>query len=420
MAVLNNPGMDAVLDRGGKISSERLLAQALVITEQIAKRAIRAPDGSATWIAPHYLMQAARYQLQPMGYDLYNGTCGLGLFLAAVEKITGGADYRELALGTVQPLRQAVRDYGQRTVRDMGIGGAAGLGSVIYALTRMSQWLDEPLLLADATQAAKLITAEHIAHDKALDTLSGASGAILGLLTLLDASHDEAMLDRAITCGQHLLKARTESKLGLRAWSTFDGKMLTGFSHGAAGIAYALLRLYAVTGDGALLAAAQEGIAYEDSVFVPEASNWPDFRTEEQLAFMASWCHGAPGIGLARIAGLQVLDTTNIRKDIDAAMQITQAFGVQGVDHLCCGTLGRADILLTAASRLSRPDLAVVANTWAWQIVIRAEETDGFALHPLLPKSVYSPGFFQGTAGIGYALLRIAHPGALPCVLLWE
>jgi len=27
---------------------------------------------------------------------------------------------------------------------------------------------------------------------------------------------------------------------------------------------------------------------------------------------------------------------------------------------------------------------------------------------------------FQGTAGLGYALLRLAHPDLLPCVLLWE
>ncbi len=417
---VNSSGMDAGPNRGGKISSERLVAQALAIAEQIARRAICAPDGSAAWIAPSLLVQAKRYQFQPMGYDLYSGTCGVGLFLAAVEKVTGGAGYRKLALGAMQPLRQALRDYGRRIVRDMGIGGAAGLGSVIYALTRMSQWLDEPTLLVDATQAAKLITAERIAHNKALDIIEGTSGAILGLLSLLDVSHDEAVVERAITCGQHLLQARTESRAGLRAWSTLDGKMLTGFSHGAAGIAYALLRLYAVTGDRALLAAAQEGIAYEDSVFVPEAGNWPDLRAEEQPAFMTSWCHGAPGIALGRMGGLTVLDNNDIRRDIETAIKTTQATGIQNADYLCCGNLGRADILLTAASRLSRPDLAELANTWAWQMVTRAEETGEFALHPLLPKSVYSPGFLQGTAGIGYTLLRIAHPDALPSVLLWE
>ena len=73
-----------------------------------------------------------------------------------------------------------------------------------------------------------------------------------------------------------------------------------------------------------------------------------------------------------------------------------------------------------AASRLSRLDLAEVASTWAGQIAARAKESGGFALHPLFPKGVYSPGFFQGTAGIGYELLRMAHPEMLPSVLLWE
>lgn len=33
---------------------------------------------------------------------------------------------------------------------------------------------------------------------------------------------------------------------------------------------------------------------------------------------------------------------------------------------------------------------------------------------------MHSPGFFQGAAGIGYELLRLAHPDHLPSVLLWE
>jgi lantibiotic modifying enzyme len=76
--------------------------------------------------------------------------------------------------------------------------------------------------------------------------------------------------------------------------------------------------------------------------------------------------------------------------------------------------------LLVAARGLSRVDLAEVASTWAWQIAARAEQGAGFALHPLFPKGAYSPGFFQGAAGIGYELLRIAHPEMLPSVLLWE
>ena len=135
---------------------------------------------------------------------------------------------------------------------------------------------------------------------------------------------------------------------------------------------------------------------------------------------MTSWCHGAPGIGLARIGGLPVLDTQDIRKDIETAVQTTQAFSVKGEDHLCCGNLGRADILLVAAGRLSRPELATLAHRQVWQVMTRAEHMGSFVLHPLLPKHVDSSGFFRGTAGIGYTLLRMAQPALLPAVLLWQ
>lgn len=412
--------VDAGSSQVGWPTTDDWLRQALAIAEQMTARAIRAADGSVAWIALRYLIQTERFQLQPMGYDLYGGTCGVAMFLAAVEGVTGGAGYHELALGAVQPLRQALRDYGNSTTREMGIGGASGLGSVAYALTRMSQWLDEPTLLEDARRAVRLITAKRIADDNILDIIGGAAGAILGLLAFYAVSPDEVALDRAITCGKYLLQRRTESEAGYRAWPTLGNKMLTGFSHGAAGIVYALLRLYAITRDGDVLAAAQEGIAYEDSVLVREEGNWLDLRTDEQSAFMMSWCHGAPGIALGRLGGLAMLDSDDIRKNIEMAVQTTRAAGVQGVDHLCCGSLGRADVLLVAANRLSRLDLAAVASTWAQQVVAKAKENGTFALQPLLPKGAYNPSFFQGTAGIGYELLRIAHPDMLPSVLLWE
>jgi lantibiotic modifying enzyme len=52
--------------------------------------------------------------------------------------------------------------------------------------------------------------------------------------------------------------------------------------------------------------------------------------------------------------------------------------------------------------------------------VTRMERTHSYALNPRLPRQVNTPGFFCGTAGIGYALLRLAYPDSLPCVLLWE
>ena len=84
------------------------------------------------------------------------------------------------------------------------------------------------------------------------------------------------------------------------------------------------------------------------------------------------------------------------------------------------GNLGRTELLLTAGEVLARPELSETAQALAWRAVARAERTGGFSIHPLLPKQVDSPSFFQGTAGIGYELLRAARPDLLPSVLMWE
>ncbi len=307
----------------------------------------------------------------------------------------------------------------RKFTKQIGIGGATGLGSIVYTLVRISQFLNEPQLLDIASQGALLITQESIASDRQFDTIAGSAGAILGLLSLYQASSDPAILDRATALGYHLLINRTKSDSGFRAWATLEGKLATGFSHGAAGIAYALLRLYKITQETVFLEAAEEAIAYERSLFSPSTGNWQDVR-ENKPTFMTSWCHGAPGIGLGRLGGLEILDTPEIRQEIAAAINTTQQFGLQNLDHLCCGNFGRMEVLLLATSKLSHPELWNTVQKQAAWLVARAKQVGAFYLFPELPGDVYNPGFFQGTAGIGYELLRLAYPESLPSVLLWE
>lgn len=404
----------------GPPSSEAFVAPALALAEAIRSRAIRAGDGSAAWIAPQYLVQAERYQLQPMDYNLYGGTCGVALFLAAAEGFSPGSSYGELALAAVRPLQSALGRRPDRLAKTMGIGGASGLGSVAYSLLHVSRLLDEPALLEDARRVADLITEDLIEADRVLDVIGGAAGALLSLLALYEARPDPKVLEQAIACGEHLLETRTATETGPRAWVTDEGLRTTGFSHGTAGIVYALLRLYEHTRDARLLEAAEEAIAYEDTQYSPENRNWADYAKSGEPGYLWQWCRGAPGIGLARLGGLSILDTEQVREDIELALQTTLEFGVKGVDHPCCGNLGRAEILLSAGQRLSRPELEEAARARAWRTVTRAEQSGGFLSHPMLPKQVDNPGFFQGTAGIGYELLRMARPDQLPSVLLWE
>ncbi|HBE31803.1 MAG TPA: type 2 lantipeptide synthetase LanM, partial [Cyanobacteria bacterium UBA11368] len=371
---------------------------------------------SVTWIGMGYLPNAQRMQLQPLGYGLYDGADGIALFLAALAKITGNAEFRDLALCALQDLRKLLQEIDPN---EHGIGGASGLGSIVYTLVRVSQFLDEPELLDVAKLAASLITQESIAKDRYFDIIAGAAGAILGLLSLYQAKPDPFVLDKVQALGYHLLINRTRSDSGLRAWATLQGKLATGFSHGAGGIAYALLRLYKITQETDFLAAAEEAIAYERTLFSHSAGNWQDVR-DDFPSFMTSWCHGAPGIALGRLGGLEILDTTEIRQEIAVAINTTQRFGLPPLDHLCCGNFGRMEVLLVAASKLSRPELGNTVQKQAALVVRNAKQLGSFYLFPSLSGELYNPGFFQGTAGIGYQLLRLAYPDLLPSVLLWE
>jgi type 2 lantibiotic biosynthesis protein LanM len=399
------------------LTQTELVEAAVKIAEELQRRAISAANGSTTWIGMDYNPEARRYQLQPVGYDLYDGVCGIAFFLAAVAKITGDVGFRGLALSALQDLRESLQDKGNPNFMKQGdIGAGVGNGSIIYTLVRISQFLNEPELLKLASLVASFITPERIASDRQFDLMSGAAGAILGLLSLYQASANQEILNQAVSCGYHLLINRTKSNSGFRAWANTEEKLATGLSHGAAGIAYALLRLYKITQEIVFKEAAEEAIAYERSLFVADVGNWVD----EGETDMTSWCHGAPGIGLARLGGLSILDNPEIRQEIAVAINTTKNYGLPNLDHLCCGNFGRMEVLLVGACKLSLPELRDIVQKQAAWILARVNQVGNFYLFPEIESDIYNPAFFQGTAGIGYELLRLAHPELLPSVLLWD
>jgi lantibiotic modifying enzyme len=405
---------------------ERLMEAAGRVGHELEAAALPGHDGSVYWLTLLYHSEADRYRLEPADYDLYEGTTGIVLFLATLDAVRGKRQYRSLILSALQPLRRVLQTpaAARRFADHIGIGAASGLGSVVYALTRLADLLGAEELLDDARRAASLVDDEKIAQDTWLDLIAGSAGAILGLLALHRRAGDAALLAQAATCGEHLIQQRVGAP-GLRAWRTFAERPLTGMAHGAAGIALALLRLHAATGDARFRDAAHEAMRYERSVFDEEARNWPDYRaaktgTEGDFGCSSMWCHGAPGIGLARLGGMALDDDPKCPAEIEAALEATTRFGLSGPDYLCCGNLGRADLLLEAGLRLNRAALGRRALSMASTIVERAESEGGFRLIDDLPAGSYKPGFFRGVAGIGYELLRIAFPRRVPSILLWE
>lgn len=428
MAAVHQPAAAIDPQTARLLSNDELSRHAVALADELERHALQAGD-AAGWLGYHLLQSAGRYQMQPLDSDLYNGVTGIALFLAALEKtVGGGGRYRALALAALSDLKRAVAAARPDQFAYARIGGGDGLSSTVYGLLRVGELLAEPELIEAARQLARMITPAAIQSDKEYDALSGAAGAALCLLALHSAAGDQYALDMAVACGRHLLNARAESDKGVRAWPTLAnfvpaGKLPSGMAHGAAGIAYALLRLAQVSGDSSFAAVAAEGIAHEANAFVPEQGNWPDYRLDgsgAETGYMVAWCYGAPGIALARLGGLAMLDTPGIRADIDAAIATTLKAGAAPMDHCCCGSCGRAEALLVASQKLNRPELAEPARRLASWVVEQHTATGFHQLLSGLPAGTYHPGFFQGTAGIGYQLLRLVYPDQLPSVLLWE
>jgi lantibiotic modifying enzyme len=264
------------------------------------------------------------------------------------------------------------------------------------------------------------------------DLMFGKAGAIAGLLALRerDMLDEPSLTSFAVRLAGMLLQSADKSKAGY-SWKARPHKQvrnLTGLSHGTAGVAYALLELYQVTGDEQYRQAAEMAFAYERAHFEPSEGNWPDFRDEPGRIrrgkrfrqYMTAWCHGAPGIALGRLGGLPMLSTLAVRRDLATAVQTTLDYPPDDADHVCCGNLGRVEVLLAAGQRLRRPELIEAAHRRGAAVVATAARNGRYRMPIPLPEGFDCFGFFNGIAGVGYELLRLANPHRLPSVLLWE
>ena len=409
------------LDAARALTREVFVAEADKIAEELARYAIRRGPGAA-WIGLDWLGDAEVFQLVCLGPDLYNGVSGIAIFLAAHAAVTGRKSSGELALASVAHLRKNLKGRNAaRQARALGLGGGVGLGSVIYALAVMSKCLHDNDLLADALAVSELVTDDLVAADKQLDVIGGSAGAILALLRLFRDSQSDDVLRRAIKCGEHLIGQSRLGPEGRRSWvgQSFGPRPLNGMSHGAAGFAYALASLSAVTRREEFAQAASECIAFENSNYSAERRNWPDLRGGGEPDWPCQWCHGAPGIGLARVATIKQagMDAELLATDVRNAVEGVEQGRHSPVDTLCCGTLGSIEFFREAGGILGRSDLCDLASRRLSAVLETAASTGDYRWNS--GNRQFNLGLFRGLAGVGYTLLRQVD-GSLPNVLIWE
>jgi lantibiotic modifying enzyme len=408
------------------------VAEALArIFRQVGESSLVGDDGVISDAASDVAGRGAL--LASSGPQLYDGISGITLFLAAYYFATKDADALDLALRSVTRLRLRIKQdampHGSAHQPAGGTGGLAGAGSLPYAFSQLATWLKMPELLDSAREAAIAITPGQIMTEERLDVMRGCAGTLLALLSFIEEGTamgmDSGMApELALLCGRRLLEKRVSYNSGPRAWPAVDSLPLSGFAHGTAGIAYALVRLFQYTGQEEFRDAAIEGFAFERTLYIPELQTWFDPRCNLPLN-KASWCEGAPGVALGILGSMIAIDSHALRHDLEQALSITRQLPECPFDHLCCGNFGLVEIMNVAGSVLGRLQLTAHARQLATQLLARAA-TSGFRFQShdpqstLYGKSESNPSLYMGLAGVGYTLLRLIYPDLFPSVLLLE
>ncbi|HEY5723519.1 MAG TPA: type 2 lanthipeptide synthetase LanM family protein [Allosphingosinicella sp.] len=406
------------------IGDEECIAVAGEIAAELSREAVRAADGSAAWIALEYLKEADAFQFKPISFNLYSGAIGLAVFLAALAKTGGKAEHADLSAAAAAPILRAIDEELDSLLRYGTVGGGNGLGSIIYGLASIADFLPGHPIAARAESAA-LRCAGHVdepllRRDGKFDLIFGSAGLLLGLAKLHALHGDAALADPIVRTADYMLSRCAADGPAKGLIATYGGKPITGMSHGAAGIALALMRAQAATGDARYGEAAMAHVAFEEDLWDEEAGNYPDYRsTPDQKAFLTSWCHGTPGIGLSRVAMHRIAGDPALLAQAARSMRTTGAFTLDHVDHICCGNIGRIDVQLEYARATGDTALADSLRRDASYVVDRYRRTGSFRLLLNAPNKVFAPGMFTGAAGIAYGLLRLADP-TLPCVLAYE
>ena len=365
-----------------------------------------------------------------LGFNLYEGTAGIALFLAQLHDATGELEFGRVAIAAIdRSIRHLNRAPAGSFFPLSFLGGALG---VAFAARRVGLLLAEARLIDLAEtlleRAAGAVDAPH-----PIDVIGGNAGAIPALLVSGSGVGPRV----AIALGEEL--CRSAIRLG-PIWTWDDDStsghgrgsvFLTGLAHGAAGIGLALLELHAATGRAEFLEGALGAFAYEDSLFDPKRSNWPDLRSFDKfpeatrtLPFAMGWCHGAPGIALSRLRATSIdrdrasshLATARVAIESTIA-GIAEALAKSRHDATPChGLAGLGEVALIAGEALG-DDVYRARAFELGRVLIDRHSSAGDWPSGLI-SGAFNPSLMIGTAGIGYWFLRLLDPKAVPSLLL--
>ena len=412
------------------------LAEAVRIGDNLIARAVSEESG-LSW----RFYKAGEQQSEPEErFHLYSGNSGVVLFLINLYMVSGEQRFLTAAQQGLNHLDSKIE-----VIAAGDLAFLTGKYSYAYLLKRFYEVTGDLLYL---NRAVAFIVAdfpdEKVLSQRPKEFLNGVAGILLVVAQVYQRSRDERLEAIIVMIVDILIRSARIGHAGIY-WdrSAHYIHPLCGFSHGASGIAFVLIEVSRWFKVPSLFWLAQEAFRYEDSYLKDRSTKWPDLRRgvfsdadksnfrdaydSGSLAFfveeseMNAWCHGAPGIALARAAACNYSSFPCYSQSVRIIAEQVHASIVQACStdapvsfSLCHGAGGNAEsIILSAVLHGETPlffqQLAFCALS---QHKKRGYYPSGAS--NLLPGD---PSLFLGDAGVGYFYLRLARPLLVPSIL---
>jgi hypothetical protein len=357
-------------------------------------------SGPAPWTGTVVDPATSEPHVTQLSPSLYDGLSGLAVGFAAVSEATGSLRFERLALEATRRTR-AQLEAGALRHCDLGL---EGLGGIAWAGLQVWSLLGAADAAACLKQACEALVARVSRRERAgaVDLVGGEAGALLAVLTLVEAGAVAGEL--LVATGRRLVDLLLDASLVVpegRAWPIFDGHHIVGLGHGTSGIMLALHRSAPILDHRAdeIAEVVDATIAFEDAAFDERIGNWRDERLPDDSEPWSCWCYGAAG-------------TRYVRQRVGRPAPPGCLDPLDGrfptADHLCCGRAGR--LLLAGATDPS--GFPGGARALAERVLDDALVLVGVA-DAEVPRSGpagevrrCSTSLFQGLPGVAYALVQ--------------
>lgn len=376
-------------------------------------------------------------RLVALSPEVYSGSAGVAWFLAELSQVFGNEKFRKTALAAWKRSAKYQLAKGSPAPGISFFSGDLGIAFVGFRIRELFGDGDKDIVVLSEELLAQVGVGLEVHHG--WDVIGGNAGAIPPLKYLAQRHDRMECMELAIRCADELLE-EAEWKGRQCMWSfekvvgvEMDSPPMSGFSHGANGIAVGLLEMYAATGNAAYRQAAEGAFLFEEELFDRRKGNWVDTRYPYQRdengiegVFKNAWCHGAPGICLGHLKAAELnpeweafhLERAGIAVNT-TLKRMQELLKVRGTDTSWChGLGGLSEIALIYAEK--------TGNEKVRQSCIKAMQkmADWNYLPGQWPSGlVYggtSPSLLIGYSGTAWHYLRAAFPGRIPSVLLFE